>query len=162
MLHHWIPVRLATFFASGFGIGFVPFAPGTFGSLLGIGLVGLLALTGITQAWYAVLCVAVFLLGVPCTRRAAEAAGAKDPGWVVLDEIAAILFLFITVPFNSVTAVLGFVLFRVFDILKPWPIRLLERLPHGWGIMTDDVAAGFYTGLVLALLRLAVPLQLPG
>ncbi len=158
MLHQWIPVRLATFLASGFGVGFIPFAPGTFGSLLGVGIVGLLALTGISQAWYAALCVAVFLFGVPCRRRAAEAAGAKDPGWVVLDEIAAILFVFITLPFNLVTAILGFVVFRVFDISKPYPIRLLEKLPHGWGIMSDDVAAGFYTGLILAIVRLVVPL----
>ena len=161
MLHHWIPVRLATFLASGFGVGFIPVAPGTFGSALGVGIVWLLSLTGISQAWYAAVCVAVFLAGVPCSRRAAEAAGAKDPGWVVIDEIAAILFVFITVPFNLVTAILGFLVFRVFDIAKPYPIRLLEKLPHGWGIMTDDVAAGFYTGLILAILRLAIPLSPP-
>jgi phosphatidylglycerophosphatase A len=159
MLHQWISVRIATFLASGFGVGFIPVAPGTFGSVLGVGIVGLLALTGISQAWYALLCVAVFLAGVPISRRAAEAGGVKDPGWIVIDEIAAILFIFINLPFNPVTALLGFLVFRVFDITKPYPIRLLEKLPHGWGIMTDDVAAGFYTGLLLAVLRLVVPIS---
>ena len=151
MLHRLIPAPLAIFLASGFGVGWIPVAPGTFGSLLGVGIVALLAAAKMPQTWYAVLAVAVFLFGVPCCRKAAEAKGVKDPGWIVLDEIAAILFVFATVPFTLVTAILGFVLFRIFDISKPYPIRLLERLPHGWGIMADDVAAGFYTGLILAV-----------
>ena len=157
MLYRFIPAPLAIFLASGFGIGWIPVAPGTFGSLLGVGIVGLLAAARMPQTWYVVMAVAVFFLGVPCCRKAAEAKGVKDPGWIVLDEIAAILFVFVTVPFTLVTAILGFVLFRIFDISKPYPIRLLEKLPHGWGIMTDDVAAGFYTGLILAVVNAIWP-----
>jgi len=157
LMHRLIPAPLAIFLASGFGVGWIPFAPGTFGSLLGVGIVALLAAAGMPQLWYALLAVGVFLFGVPCCRRAAEAKGVKDPGWIVLDEIAAVLFIFVTVPFTWVTAILGFLLFRVFDISKPYPIRLLERLPHGWGIMTDDVAAGFYAGLILAVLNAIRP-----
>jgi len=152
-LHRLIPASLATFLASGFGIGFVPFAPGTFGSVLGVALAGLLLKSGLPLAWYAALAMAVFLFGIPCTRRAAEVQGVKDPGWIVLDEIAAVLFIYTVIPFTWTTAVLGFLLFRLFDVSKPYPLRWLERLPHGWGIMADDVAAGFYTGLLMAIAR---------
>lgn len=154
-IHRFIPARLAVFLASGFGIGFVPFAPGTFGSGLGVGIAWLMLAGGMSQLSYAIACMAVFVFGIPCTRRAAEVQGVKDPGWIVLDEIAAVLFIFTTVPMTLLTAILGFLIFRMFDVLKPFPLRRIERLPHGWGIMADDVAAGFYTGLFLAILRYA-------
>jgi phosphatidylglycerophosphatase A len=151
-MHRLIPAKLAVTIASGFGIGFVPWAPGTFGSVLGIGIVGVLKMSGLNPWVYAGIAMAMFLIGVPICRRAAEIYGVKDPGWIVWDEITALPFAFVVCPFNVTTAILGFLLFRLFDISKPPPIKFLERLPHGWGIMTDDVIAGFYTGIILALL----------
>ena len=75
----------------------------------------------------------------------------KDPQPVVFDEIAAFFWVFLFVPLTWTTSLIGFVLFRVFDILKPWPIPRLERLPRGWGVMADDAAAGLLAGAVLGI-----------
>ena len=94
----------------------------------------------------------LFLVGIPICAAGARLLGTKDPGAVVFDEIAAFSVLFLFVPFTLWTAVAGFVLFRLFDIWKPWPARRLERLPGGLGIMADDFVAGFYASGCLWLL----------
>jgi phosphatidylglycerophosphatase A len=142
--------RLILLMAVGFGLGLAPFAPGTFGSLAGLPLAW-----GIQQLpdwgkWLAPLI--CFLIGVPICRIAARRLGLKDPGAVVFDEIAAFSVVFLAVKVNLVTSVLGFILFRIFDIAKPWPVRRLERLPGGWGIMADDFAAAAYAGGILWLI----------
>jgi phosphatidylglycerophosphatase A len=93
------------------------------------------------QAFIGVL---LFLVGVPICNIGARVIGRKDPGSVVFDEIVAFFVVFACLPVNFVSAILGFVLFRIFDITKPWPIRRLERLPEGWGVMADDIMAGVY------------------
>jgi phosphatidylglycerophosphatase A len=146
----------AVWLASGLGLGFLPWVPGTWGSLWGLPLawgVGRLP-------WPAALTVAcaVWLMGVPLCALAARRLGRKDPGAVVWDEIAAFPVVFflvdLTRPLPQLwpTLAAGFVLFRVFDILKPPPIRSLERLPGGWGIMVDDVAAAAYARVALHVL----------
>lgn len=77
--------------------------------------------------------------------------GGKDPGAVVFDEIAAFPVVFLLVPVDLTTGLLGFLWFRFFDIAKPWPIRWFERFPGGWGIMADDLVAGVYSGASLWL-----------
>jgi phosphatidylglycerophosphatase A len=86
----------------------------------------------------------VTLIGIPAATHAARAAGAKDPQFVVIDEVAGQLISLIGVPLGWKTFLAGFILFRVFDIVKPPPVRQLERLPEGTGIVLDDVAAGIY------------------
>jgi phosphatidylglycerophosphatase A len=81
--------------------------------------------------------------------RVARQVDRKDPGIVVVDEVVGQWVTLIALPFTPLTAGLGFVLFRVMDIAKPWPARDLERVPGGWGIMADDVAAGVYAHLAL-------------
>lgn len=100
----------------------------------------------------------IIAVGVPICGIAAKALGKADPGAVVWDEITAFPIVFLSMlvgwaPFNITTAVLGFVLFRVFDITKPWPARRLEHLPGGWGVMADDLAAGIYAGVALAAIE---------
>lgn len=146
--------KLCVAVASGLGIGFVPVAPGTFGSLWGLLLawaVGHLELPAARAAVIAVLCIA----GVPIATVAARALGGKkDPGAIVLDEIVAVPIAFFLVPLTSLSvALVGFVLWRVMDIVKPPPARQLERLPKGLGIMADDWAAAAYACLALHLLR---------
>ena len=136
--------------ATGFGIGYAPFAPGTFGSLLGLPLVwGIQQLPIWGQMAAPVVC---FALGVPICGIAARRMGLKDPGAIVLDEIAAFSVVFLLVQISLVTAVLGFALFRLFDISKPWPVKPLEKLPGGLGIMADDFAAAVYAGGILLLI----------
>jgi phosphatidylglycerophosphatase A len=94
----------------------------------------------------------VFLIGIPICAGGARLLGLKDPGAVVFDEIAAFSVVFLFVPFTWWTTVAGFLMFRLFDIWKPWPARRLERLPGGLGIMADDFVAGFYASACLWLL----------
>lgn len=141
------PDRAILFLARGFGLGYAPVAPGTFGSLAGLPLAwGIQQLPGWGQP---VLAPLLFLAGVPICAAGARLLDSKDPGGVVFDEIAAFSVLFIGVKVNLVSGGIGFVLFRLFDIVKPWPAGRLEKLPGGWGIMADDFAAALYAAIVL-------------
>jgi len=98
------------------------------------------------------LAVIVVLIGIPAATRIARASGVKDPQFVVIDEVAGQLITFIGVPLTWKSLLLGFILFRVFDILKPPPVRQLERIPEGAGIVLDDVGAGLYALAIMHLL----------
>jgi phosphatidylglycerophosphatase A len=89
------------------------------------------------------------LVGIPAATRVARASGLKDPQFVVIDEVAGQLITFIAVPLSWKSLLLGFILFRGFDIVKPPPVRQLEHLSEGVGIVVDDVAAGFYAVIVM-------------
>ncbi len=144
---------LVLLLATGGGVGYSPRAPGTIGSLWGLVLVGGMQTAGLGGIGWAAVTLLVALGGVPLCAKAANLIGRKDPGCVVWDEIAAFPIVFAVTPLNEITAPLGFLLFRLFDIAKPWPIRRFERLPGGWGIMADDLVAGLFaaTGLWLVV-----------
>ena len=99
------------------------------------------------------LALAAILAGIPAATRVARASGRKDPQFVVIDEVAGQLITLIAAPIAWQSLLLGFILFRGFDIVKPWPVRRLERLPEGVGIVVDDVAAGLYG---LAVMQIAL------
>jgi phosphatidylglycerophosphatase A len=143
-------MNLAVFLATGMGAGRAPWAPGTFGSLVGIPIAAAIGLIDgmVLQGLAVVLFCAV---GVPIVNAALpHLGGSKDPNCVVIDEITAIPITFFALPLTSVTVVvLGFLLFRLFDITKPSPVRNLEKLPAGVGVMADDWAAGVYANLAL-------------
>lgn len=147
-------VRIAWTLATWFGCGLVPRAPGTMGALGAIPLVLLAAQGGrLVVLAAAALITAV---GVWAASVVARELGKKDPQVVVIDEVAGMLVTMTPVPGVSWPALaVGFVVFRVLDIAKPWPIRRIEGLPGGWGIVLDDVAAGAIGAGLLALLRLA-------
>ena len=134
--------------ATGFLVGTVPFAPGTFGSLLGLPLCFLLSRLNLLQS---VICIVIFILfAIGIASAAEKIIKQKDPGQIVIDEIAGLMVTFAGVPFNLKTVLVGFVIFRVFDILKPFPIRALERrVAGGSGIVLDDVLAGIYGNLTI-------------
>jgi phosphatidylglycerophosphatase A len=98
------------------------------------------------------IAIAVTLFGIPAATQVARASGKKDPSFVVIDEVAGQLIALIGVPLTWKSFLAGFILFRAFDILKPPPVRQLERLPQGTGIVLDDVAAGIYALVVMQLL----------
>jgi phosphatidylglycerophosphatase A len=98
------------------------------------------------------LAVLVTLIGIPAATRVARASAAKDPQFVVIDEVAGQITALIAVPLAWKTLLAGFILFRIFDIIKPPPVRQLERLPEGTGIVLDDVAAGILALLGMHLL----------
>lgn len=141
--------------ATGLGLGFSPWAPGTIGGLWGLPLAW--AINQIPSVAMQVVAIVVLcVIGIPICQRAAEAIGRKDPGSVVWDEIVglAITFFWITAEQMSHASILlaGFLLFRFFDISKIPPAKQFERYPAGLGIMADDWVAGCYSCLVLHLL----------
>jgi len=134
--------------ATGFGTGYGPIAPGTWGSLPG------LALAFGLDRWaggFAVLGGALFfaVAGVWAAGRVEVLLGEKDPGRVVVDEIAGQMVTLVFLPMTLPILVVAFFLFRVLDVFKPWPARRLEDLPGGSGIMADDLMVGLYANLIL-------------
>ncbi len=145
----------AQFVATGAGSGYAPFAPGTAGSL--VGLLLFWPLSRLPFAGQVGVTVALFLVGTLAAAHLARRLGLKDPGIVVVDEVVGQWVSLLLLPMTPLTVVLGFLLFRLLDVLKPWPARDFERLPGGWGIMADDVMAGIYANLLVRVGLLVWP-----
>jgi phosphatidylglycerophosphatase A len=144
------PVHLVAF---GFGTGLSPFAPGTFGTLVGIPFVLLMAPLGLVAQLG--LVVAGFLLGIYVCGESARRLGVHDHGGIVWDEVVGYAVTMLAVPAEPLWMLAGFALFRLFDIWKPWPIREADHsLKGGLGIMLDDVLAGIFAGAILYLIHL--------
>jgi len=136
------------FVAFGFGSGAAKYAPGTFGTLAAIPLYWLMQ--GLAIGWYVSITVILFLLGVWLCDRTASDIGVHDHGGIVWDEIVGYLVTMIAAPQGWLWMAVGFVLFRLFDIWKPWPVKWCDRkVDGGLGIMLDDVLAAGYAWLVL-------------
>lgn len=139
------------FIATGFYSGYLPKAPGTWGSLVGLLLFFLLHALNL-QIYLAVVG-GLFVLGTFAAGEAEKIMDHKDPGLVVIDEIVGMLITMIAIPATPLTMALGFFLFRIFDIWKPFPIRFIDQRFHGGlGIMLDDIVAGIYSLIILQLL----------
>jgi len=161
--------RIALWVAQGFGIGRIPVAPGTFGSALGLGWFALLVSSG--SVWVLLAgSLAGFFLSVWLCGLGEKILGKRDPGSVVLDEVAAIPVCFLGWVFleicrggvlpgpgfffshgKGLAAIGVFAAFRFFDVAKPWPVRQSQALPGGWGITVDDFLAAFYVNTVVLL-----------
>ena len=146
--------RMAFLFATGFGSGYSPIAPGTAGTVVGLlfvwgmsfmSLPGQLAFTVIVSA-----------LAMIAADIVAKSIGLKDPGLVVADEIAGMMVTMIAIPLTLKSLLLGFILFRVMDVVKPPPARQFEHFKGGIGIVADDLMAGVYAQLVLRGLLMVV------
>jgi phosphatidylglycerophosphatase A len=146
---------LLTLIATGLGSGYSPLAPGTAGSVVGLALYW--PLQRASEPLQLSILVVVFLVGVAAASHVARRVGQEDPGLVVVDEVVGMWVSLLFLPLTAVTATFGFVLFRIMDIVKPWPARQLESLPGGWGIMADDLMAGIYANLLLRVVLLVWP-----
>ncbi|MGD9232976.1 MAG: phosphatidylglycerophosphatase A [Desulfobacterales bacterium] len=139
------------FIATGCYIGNISFAPGTFGSVLGLPICFFLSKTDLSIA------VLLTLIGILCAvwiaNEAEKILKTKDPGCIVIDEIIGIILTLFGLPFNIISVTAGFLVFRTLDIWKPYPIRFLEnKFSGGIGIVLDDVAAGILSNLILRIL----------
>jgi len=164
--------RLAFVIATAFGIGYIPKAPGTFGSLLGVLFAwgfSLVFASFESFNWYhpyfkvsvnpdleLVFNIALGLVGVWASAQVASFVGNANPPFIVVDKVSGqLLTLLFCISFIGQFRwrylLLGFVLYRLIDVSKPWPIRKLEKLPGGWGIMADDWMAGIYAAILLRL-----------
>jgi phosphatidylglycerophosphatase A len=143
--------RLALLLATWFGCGYWPWGPGTAGSLAAVIIAAALNFFLVPSRILLIGLVIVFLPpAIWASTRTAHLLNRKDPGNVVIDEVLGQwLTLAGAAVLNWKTLLAGFILFRVFDIWKPWPVRQFEKLPEGTGIVTDDLAAGIYGALIL-------------
>lgn len=135
--------------ATGFYVGRFRYAPGTFGTLLGVPLVYLLV-----HKWWLTLLfgILLYLLAVWSANYLVELTGEKDPEEVVIDEVVGYFVSFLFVELTLKALIVGFITFRIIDIIKPYPIKLFERLPGGHGVVADDLVAGLINALLLYFL----------
>lgn len=139
--------------ATGFYSGYLPKAPGTWGSLVGVLLVFLL--NALSLQIYLSVVAGLFIVGSFVAGEAEKILDDRDPGVVVIDEIVGMLITMIAVPVTPLTMALGFILFRGFDIAKPFPVNFFDQHFHGGlGIMLDDVVAGIYSLIIMQLILL--------
>ena len=141
--------RLIRILSTVFGVGYSPLVPGTCGSLAGL-LLYLLIRNNLFL--YLGITVLSMIVGFAVAGKAEELFKTKDPREVVIDELSGMLIVYLLVPYSLSNLVIGFIIFRLMDFLKLYPIQKLERLSRGWGIMLDDIAAAVYTNIILQIL----------
>jgi phosphatidylglycerophosphatase A len=145
--------RVALLIATVAGVGYAPVAPGTVASAV---TVVLLALLSPSPAARLVFLLVVIVVGTWAAQDAERSLGEKDPGAIVIDEVAGMALSLLTLPLTPLVVLAGFLLFRVFDIVKPYPANALQRLRGGVGVMIDDLVAGLYALLLLVAARALV------
>jgi phosphatidylglycerophosphatase A len=145
--------KLVLFFASGFGLGYAPLVPGTFGTLLGVALYFFL---GRINLWIFIpILAALILLSFWLADQTEQILLTRDPQLVVIDEVAGYLVTMVSFSSNWKYLLAGFLLFRFFDIMKIWPASYFDKsAKRGWAVVMDDVAAGVYANIVMQVLRL--------
>ena len=146
--------RFILLLAAGFGAGYAPIAPGTAGTLVAIP--HFLILSSISSPLYELTILAFFFLASWISGEAQRCWGRKDHPRIVIDEIMGYLVTMLWLPRTLLFIILGFFLFRFFDIVKPPPIRLLEKVRGGYGVVLDDVLAGVYANIVLQIANLFI------
>ena len=147
--------RFILLLATGFGVGYSPIAPGTAGTLVAIPIYYFLS--DIPSPLYEITLMGFFFLSVWISENAEAFFGKKDDPRIVIDEVMGFLITMLWLPKTILFIILGFFLFRFFDILKPFPIRQWERrLKGGWGVVLDDVMAAIYANIILHLISLFI------
>ena len=146
-------LSFSTLVASLFGIGFIPFMPGTFGSLAAFGIYMLIPASFWFYGQYIVMgLLLVLALAAVFISRAAEKILGEDAGSIVIDELLGYFVATLFLPHNWLIGLYAFILFRVFDIAKPFPIYRSQRISGGWGVVIDDLIAGLYANLLIQIL----------
>ena len=148
--------RLATFVATFGYIGYVPVAPGTAGSFGGLAVYGLVRLIDNDYLEVSLLMMVV-VVGIWASSVTERRFNRTDPGLIVIDEVAGMLMTLLWIQVTWVGALVAFLAFRVFDIFKPFPARWAERLPEGWGVMTDDLVAAAYAHVSVLIFAWVMP-----
>jgi phosphatidylglycerophosphatase A len=148
--------RLAVFLATCGYVGYAPVAPGTFGSAAGLAIFALVRASGSGVVELVTIGV-LFAIGVWSGTEAEHHFGGVDPGPIVLDEVVGMLITLALLPVNLTGAIVGFLVFRALDVVKPWPAGRFERLPGGLGVMADDGMAALYGNGVMRILMAVAP-----
>jgi phosphatidylglycerophosphatase A len=148
--------RLGVFVATCGYVGYAPVAPGTFGSAAGLAVFAAVRTSGSTVIEIATI-VVLFAIGIWGASAAERYFSRVDPGPVVMDEVAGMLITLALLPVTFAGAIVGFLIFRALDVIKPWPSGRFEKLPGGLGIMADDGMAGIYGNLLMRVLIWMTP-----
>ena len=149
-------IRLAFAIATVFKAGYIPIAPGTVGSIIGLLIFWLIKdYASFTIEMF--VAAALFFAGVWASTIVEQVLERHDPGVVIVDEVVGMLVALMLLPPTITVMFLAFLLFRVFDIIKPYPARWCEQLSRGWGIMTDDIVAGLYVNVLIHIILWIVP-----
>ena len=142
------------FLATGFGIGLMPIAPGTFGSMLGILLFLVLAHLNLSVSWLCLIILILYFFSYVAVQSTLKIIKRSDPGEIVIDEVLGMMLVMMTIPPDPKWIFLAFILFRIFDILMPWPInRVDSQLKNALGVMLDDFIAALYAGIIIMVIR---------
>ncbi len=142
---------LAKILSTFFGVGYLPYCPGTWASLVGFGIY---LLFRDFFVFYACLTIAVVIIGFLVSGKAESKFKKKDCSFIVIDEIAASLILLIFIPRDLLLLIVAFLVFRAVDIFKPYPLKKIEKFPGSWGIMGDDLLGCFYTIVLIWLVNI--------
>lgn len=136
---------------TGLGAGYIPVFPGTVGTLWGVAIYLWLQLITTNPIWHTIVALSILIVGILISGKCEEILGNKDHQSIVIDEIGGFLIGMIGISYSPFSLFLGFILFRIFDIVKPFHINKLRHLPAGWGVVTDDLAAGILTNIFLRI-----------
>ena len=143
------------FLVTGFGIGLLPIAPGTYGSILGMLLFLILAHLYLPILWLSLIITILYLVSYLAVQSALKIIQRPDPGEIVIDEVLGMMVVMMMIPPDPKWAFLAFILFRLFDIFKPWPINVVDsKLKNALGVILDDFLAALYAGIVIVGIRL--------
>ena len=143
--------------ATGFGIGLLPIAPGTFGSMLGIVLFLAIAHLYLPIFWLGMMILILYFVSYLAVQSALKIIKRPDPGEIVIDEVLGMMLVMMTIPPDPKWIFLAFILFRIFDILKPWPVNQVDsKLKNALGVILDDLLAALYAGIIIVGIRLFI------
>ena len=146
--------NLSLFLATGFGIGLIPITPGTFGSMLGILLFLVLAHLDIPVFWLSLIIVILYFFSYLAVQSILKTIEKSDPREIVIDEVLGMMLVMLTIPPDPEWTFLAFILFRIFDVLMPWPINQVDsKLKNALGVILDDFIAAFYAGIIIVVIR---------
>lgn len=143
--------QIYKFIATGFGTGYSPIIPGTIGSLLGVSVFFLLKYLGLSLPIWIIICILLFFVGVITATHAEKLFNKKDSRKIVIDEIVGCIIFLLFIPNTKWCIIVGFIIYRILDIIKPFPAESSQRLPGGWGIMMDDLIVSVYTVIIINL-----------
>ena len=146
-------LKISEWIATCFKVGYLPFAPGTWGSVFAI-LLWWVLLKDLNTYIFGVVIIIFLLIGIVVSNIIIDQSGDHDPSHIIIDELVGQWLALFLLPEGFFNIAISFILFRFFDIIKPWPIRLIEKLPKGLGVMSDDLAAGFITLVLIQIINI--------
>ena len=148
-------LRISEWIASCFKVGYLPLAPGTWGSIFAI-LLWWVFLKDLSAFIFCIIIVFLFFTGIVVSNTIINNNQDNDPSYVIIDELVGQWIALLIIPDGYYNILIVFVLFRFFDIIKPWPIRYFEQLPKGLGVMSDDVVAGLFTFILTQIINIYI------